>query len=191
MKLSCGISLPSNFWATRKVEKHYKSTWTPALTSLANMSSTLFSIPYFPHPFKRFFYNFFWCLEKNEISWTLEQNSAEFYANLAVMNTPLFIQSRELSDTELFWIQGLISKNPSWSRYKISREICRHWEWKNAKGQMKDIACRSLLRKLDELGYTELLTFWGNFLRPFHATILWLSSKLRAPAYACAKDAKT
>ena len=72
------------------------------------------------------------------------------------MNTPLFIQSRELSDTGLFWIQGLISKNPSWSRYKISREICRHREWKNAKGQMKDIAFRSLLRKLHELGYISL-----------------------------------
>lgn len=72
------------------------------------------------------------------------------------MKCPLFIQSREINDTQVFWIQGLISKNPTWSRYKLSREICRHWEWKNGKGQIKDIACGSLLRKLDELEYISL-----------------------------------
>lgn len=69
------------------------------------------------------------------------------------MNSTLMIQSRELKDSDIQWISGLISKNPNWSRYKISREICRYWDWENAKGQMKDIACRSLLRKLGGLGY--------------------------------------
>ena len=68
------------------------------------------------------------------------------------MNLRLCIQSRELNAPDINWIRGLISKNPSWSRYKFSREICRHWDWENAKGQMKDMACRSLLRKLDDLG---------------------------------------
>ena len=72
------------------------------------------------------------------------------------MNSSLFIQSREISATDILWIHGLILKNPNWSRYKLSREICQHWYWENGKGQMKDIACRSLLRKLDSLGHISL-----------------------------------
>ena len=72
------------------------------------------------------------------------------------MNSVLRIQSREITSSTIVWIQELISKNLSWSRYKLSREICRHWHWQNGKGQIKDIACRSLLRKLDELGYISL-----------------------------------
>jgi len=72
------------------------------------------------------------------------------------MNLTLCIQSRELTGSDITWIEGLITKNPNWSRYKLSGEICQHWDWENANGQMKDIACRSLLRKLDELGYISL-----------------------------------
>ena len=64
------------------------------------------------------------------------------------MNSTLIIQSRELKVSDIDWITGLISKNPTWSRYKLSREICTHWDWQNGKGQMKDIACRSLLSKV-------------------------------------------
>ena len=72
------------------------------------------------------------------------------------MNLRLCIQSRELNDPDINWIRGLISKKPSWSRYKLFREICRHWDWENAKSQMKGFACRSLLRKLDDLGHISL-----------------------------------
>lgn len=43
-----------------------------------------------------------------------------------------------------------------WSQWKISRELCRKWNWVNDKGQIKDIACRSLLRKLENKGYITL-----------------------------------
>ena len=83
-------------------------------------------------------------------------DSAEIYANLGVMNSTIMIQSRELNVSDIQWISGLISKNPTWSRYKLSREICEHWGWRNANGQLKDIACRSLLSKLDGLGQIRL-----------------------------------
>lgn len=42
--------------------------------------------------------------------------------------------------------------HPAWSQYKLSLELCLLWNWRNDKGRIKDIACRSLLRKLESRG---------------------------------------
>ena len=72
------------------------------------------------------------------------------------METNLCIQGRSLSPRDIRSIRRLITQNPGWSRWKLSRELCGIWDWRNAKGQLKDIACRSLLRKLDERRYITL-----------------------------------
>jgi hypothetical protein len=38
----------------------------------------------------------------------------------------------------------------------LSRELAVRWDWRNGNGQLKDIACRSLLRKLAARGLIEL-----------------------------------
>jgi hypothetical protein len=53
-------------------------------------------------------------------------------------------------------IRDLIVSNPGWNRSRLSRELCRRWEWFNHLGQMKDMACRTLLLKLEGLGWVTL-----------------------------------
>lgn len=46
----------------------------------------------------------------------------------------------------------MIDANPVWGRTRLSAELCRQWGWQSPAGQLKDIACRELLRKLGESG---------------------------------------
>ncbi len=49
-------------------------------------------------------------------------------------------------------IRNLITENPDWNRTKISKHICRIWNWQSPNGQLKDISCRDMLRELDKAG---------------------------------------
>lgn len=66
------------------------------------------------------------------------------------------IQGRQLSETDIAWIRKLIHHQPEWHRTRLSREICMAWEWTNAKGELKDMACRTMLLKLDRRGIIQL-----------------------------------
>ena len=72
------------------------------------------------------------------------------------MNTPTIIQGRLLTDGDIVTVRELRDQNPSWSQYRLSRELAQRWNWHNANGQLKDIACRSLLRKLADRGMIDL-----------------------------------
>lgn len=72
------------------------------------------------------------------------------------MKAPTLIQNRLITDEDIAFIRELIEQHPFWSRYRLSWELAQRWNWRNAKGQLKDIACRSLLRKLDERGLIQL-----------------------------------
>jgi len=43
-----------------------------------------------------------------------------------------------------------------WSRYRLSIHVCQEWDWFNARGQIKDMACRTMMLKLDKLGLITL-----------------------------------
>ena len=49
-------------------------------------------------------------------------------------------------------IRQLLAANPNWHRTRLSLEICRLWNWQSPTGQYKDMACRSLLLKLERAG---------------------------------------
>lgn len=72
------------------------------------------------------------------------------------MDKAIVVQGRKttLSDIEL--VRRLIKQNPSWNRTRVSRELCAHWDWRDPSGQMKDMACRSFLLKLEERGLITL-----------------------------------
>ena len=72
------------------------------------------------------------------------------------MESPLIIQGRPIGADELATIRELISSHPDWHRTRLSQELCREWCWCNEAGRLKDIAARSLLRKLDHRGLIEL-----------------------------------
>jgi len=72
------------------------------------------------------------------------------------MEKPITLQGRELDTTDIQFIRRLIEENPRWSRRKISIALSEAWNWRNAKGDLKDMACRSLLVKLHNKNYVQL-----------------------------------
>ena len=72
------------------------------------------------------------------------------------METALTLQGRQVTAKDLGTIRDLIAAHPDWHRSRLSQELCRHWNWVNEQGRIKDIAARSLLRKLDGAGLIEL-----------------------------------
>lgn len=72
------------------------------------------------------------------------------------MQEKTIIQGRTVAPEDIEQVLELIAKYPTWSQYKLSVEICRLWNWRNDKGRIKDIACRSLLRKMESKGFIRL-----------------------------------
>jgi len=66
------------------------------------------------------------------------------------------IQGRPLRPPELAQIQSLLLEHPSWHRTRLSRELCALWGWRNEAGRLKDMACRTLLLKLEARGWIGL-----------------------------------
>ena len=64
------------------------------------------------------------------------------------MNRAMVIQGREIGAAELALIRRLMGQNPDWGRTRLSQELCELWSWRAASGQLKDMACRTLLLKL-------------------------------------------
>lgn len=68
----------------------------------------------------------------------------------------LLIQGRAIKPEDLSWIRQLISANPRWGRCQLSVHIAQQWDWRNAAGQLKDMAARTLLLKLERRGWLVL-----------------------------------
>ena len=60
------------------------------------------------------------------------------------------IQGRQLSEADVEMIRRLMAEHSDWNRTRLSVEICRLWNWRTDKGVLKDMACRSMLRKLEQ-----------------------------------------
>ena len=65
------------------------------------------------------------------------------------MDWPLKIQGRFVTEAEVNEIRMLLRNNPLWNRTRLSRELSVIWNWQRLDGQIKDMACRELLRKLE------------------------------------------
>jgi hypothetical protein len=66
------------------------------------------------------------------------------------------MQGRRLEPVELLQVRELVTSHPEWSRYRLSRELCVLWNWRTPTGQWKDMAARTLMRKLAQRGWIEL-----------------------------------
>jgi Domain of unknown function (DUF4338) len=66
------------------------------------------------------------------------------------------IQGRLIGAAELATVRELIAQNPTFSRYKLSRALCERWNWRDPTGQIKDMAARTLLGKLEQRGWIDL-----------------------------------
>jgi hypothetical protein len=65
---------------------------------------------------------------------------------------PLRVQGRIIEPAHLEQIRRLLADNPSWGRSRLSIAICQLWDWKDGAGRYKDMACRTMLVKLQTMG---------------------------------------
>ena len=50
------------------------------------------------------------------------------------------------------FIENLLGDNPGWGRTRLSIKLCELWNWRAPNGQLKDMACRNLLLRLEQAG---------------------------------------
>ena len=72
------------------------------------------------------------------------------------MSASLTVQGRLLPEADLETIRQWLGAHPDWSRRRLSQELATHWAWRNAAGQLKDMAARTLLGKLHQRGLIAL-----------------------------------
>jgi TM2 domain-containing membrane protein YozV len=72
------------------------------------------------------------------------------------MLLPSTLQGRPFGAGQLAEIEHLLEQSPESSRYQLSRRLATLWNWRTASGQLKDMAARTLLLKLQEQGWIKL-----------------------------------
>jgi hypothetical protein len=65
-------------------------------------------------------------------------------------------RGRSVTSEEISFIRQLIADRPELSRWKLSRQLCEAWQWKQANGALRDMVCRGLLLLLDRAGEIQL-----------------------------------
>jgi len=65
---------------------------------------------------------------------------------------PLVIRNRKITAEDLPVIQAVVKEHWNRGRTHISRKLCKHWNWVQPIGRLKDIACRELLLTLHRKG---------------------------------------
>ena len=76
------------------------------------------------------------------------QDSEPALCDFVLMFAPQTIQGRTISPDDLALIQHLLAQSPRPSRRQVSIQLATLWNWRNPNGQLKDMAARSLLLKL-------------------------------------------
>jgi hypothetical protein len=72
------------------------------------------------------------------------------------MDKRQIIQGRAIGPVELEQVRHLLATHPEWSRCRLSCALCHLWGWRNLVGQIKDMAARTLLLKLEQRGWVTL-----------------------------------
>jgi len=72
------------------------------------------------------------------------------------MGEQIRYRGKTYSSTEIREIREVLAAHPERSRWFISREICRRWNWIQPNGVLRDMVCRGLLLKLASQELIEL-----------------------------------
>lgn len=73
-----------------------------------------------------------------------------------VVYEPSVIQGRHIAAADLEQVRQLLAEHPDWSRRRLSQHLATLWNWRNLVGQLKDMAARTLLLKLEQRGWIVL-----------------------------------
>jgi len=65
-------------------------------------------------------------------------------------------RGRSITSEEIDFLRRLLRDHPELSRWKLSRQVCEAWQWKQANGELRDMVCRGLLLALDRAGEIQL-----------------------------------
>lgn len=68
----------------------------------------------------------------------------------------LVIRRRIIREADLLLIRQLIEQEGAQGRSHISNRLCEIWDWRQANGRFRQIACRELLRRLEARGLIDL-----------------------------------
>ena len=72
------------------------------------------------------------------------------------MNQDLVIRRRAIQPADLELIRQLIVAEGAHGRSHLSNRLCELWDWRQANGHYRQIACRDLLRRLESKGLIQL-----------------------------------
>lgn len=72
------------------------------------------------------------------------------------MDQELVIRRRVIRAADLELIRQLITAEGAQGRSHVSNRLCELWDWRQANGHYRQIACRDLLRRLEARGLIEL-----------------------------------
>jgi len=65
-------------------------------------------------------------------------------------------RGRTVTEKDIGYINALIAENPGDSRRRLSKRLCRAWNWVQPNGQLRDMVCRSLMLELHRAGHIRL-----------------------------------
>ena len=72
------------------------------------------------------------------------------------VNQKLIIRRRVIQVADLELIRQLIVTEGAQGRSHLSNRLCELWDWRQANGRYRQIACRDLLRRLEAKGLIQL-----------------------------------
>lgn len=72
------------------------------------------------------------------------------------MDQDLVIRRRVIRPADLGLIRRLIEAEGAQGRSHLSNRLCELWDWRQANGRFRQIACRDLLRRLEARGLIQL-----------------------------------
>lgn len=72
------------------------------------------------------------------------------------MDQDLVIRRRRIRPEDLRLIRQLLEQEGARGRSYVSNRLCELWDWRQANGRFRQIACRDLLRRLEARGLIQL-----------------------------------
>jgi len=72
------------------------------------------------------------------------------------MDVVLRYRGKEITETDIAFINRLIAAHPGDSRRALSKRLCEAWGWMQPNGQLSDMICRGLMLQLHRAGLVQL-----------------------------------
>jgi hypothetical protein len=90
----------------------------------------------------------------------------------------LIVRGRRIGPDDLDQIRGLIAQEGRRGRSHVSNQLCQAWDWRQANGQFRQIACRGLLLELEAKGLIELPPRLRGVRRPGYSNRIGTAQRI-------------